>query len=297
MNLRGQFVQTIETQLDENPDLFVLLGDIGVWGMRHAFASHPDRILNIGILEQASVSLASGLSAEGFHPVFHSIAPFVVERAYEQIKNDFCYQRFGGNFVTVGASFDYAALGCTHHCPGDISILVNLPGMEIVIPGTAKEFDSLFCQSYTNGNPTYYRLSETSHEEEFDVEFGKAVVLREGKDATIVCTGSMLTNVLRASENFDVTVLYFPTIVPFDTECLQNYANDTVICVEQFYEGSLFPLIQGALKGRSVRLESIGVPRKFLREYGSRDQHMEQCQLDVNGLNFRLEEIIGNQSR
>ena len=60
----------------------------------------------------------------------------------------------------MGASYDYAALGCTHHCPGDVGMLKNIPDMEIILPGTAEEFDKLFRQSYANGNPTYFRLSE-----------------------------------------------------------------------------------------------------------------------------------------
>jgi len=108
--MRKQFVATIERLLDEDPRLVVLLGDIGVFAFRIAFKKHPKRVINIGILEQATVSLAAGLAKEGFIPLFHSIAPFVVERAFEQIKVDFGYQQLAGHFVSVGGSYDYAAL-------------------------------------------------------------------------------------------------------------------------------------------------------------------------------------------
>src|SRR5258708_3697156 len=103
MNIRQQFVATVESLLQDDSKLMVLLGDIGVFGFRNSFAAYSDRVINIGILEQATVSFAAGLSREGLVPIFHSIAPFVVERAYEQLKNDFCYQQLGGNFVSVGA--------------------------------------------------------------------------------------------------------------------------------------------------------------------------------------------------
>ena len=101
------------------------------------------KALNIGILEQATTSFAAGLSKVGFIPIVHTIASFMVDRAFEQLKIDFGYQKLNGNFISVGGSYDYAALGCTHHCPGDIAVLKTLPGMQIVVPGTPNEFDLL----------------------------------------------------------------------------------------------------------------------------------------------------------
>ena len=158
--MRKQFVLTTEDVMAKDERLVVLLGDISVFGFRNAFQQFPGRIHNIGICEQAMTSVAAGLSKEGLVPVIHSIAPFVVERCFEQIKVDFCYQKLGGNIVSVGGSYDYAALGCTHHCPGDVAILHALPGMEIVVPGAPQEYDQLFRTAYANGQPTYFRLSE-----------------------------------------------------------------------------------------------------------------------------------------
>ena len=128
-----QFPSTILDVLSHDERLQVLLGDIGVFGFRHVFAKYPKNITNIGILEQATVGVAAGMALAGDIPVVHTIAPFLVERAYEQLKVDFGYQNLGGNFVSVGGSYDYAALGCTHHCPADLSLLMNIPGFELVV--------------------------------------------------------------------------------------------------------------------------------------------------------------------
>ncbi|MGI0134971.1 MAG: hypothetical protein ACREBW_08460, partial [Candidatus Micrarchaeaceae archaeon] len=141
--MRKQFVETVDKLLDEDERVVLLLGDIGVFGFRNAAKRHPSRVYNIGILEQSSVGVAAGLAKEGFVPIFHSIAPFVVERAFEQIKIDFGYQKLRGIFVTVGASYDYAALGCTHHCPGDVALLKSIPGIDIHVPGASRELSSL----------------------------------------------------------------------------------------------------------------------------------------------------------
>ena len=128
--MRKQFVKTVEDILDKDKKLIVLLGDIGVFGFRNSFEKYPERVYNIGILEQSTIGMAAGLAMHNFIPVIHTIAPFIVERSFEQIKNDFGYQQLGGNFVSVGNSYDYAALGCTHHCPADVGILKNIPEKE-----------------------------------------------------------------------------------------------------------------------------------------------------------------------
>jgi len=121
--MRKQFVRTTEEIMTKDPRLVLLPGDIGVFGFRNAFQRHPERTYNIGICEQAMTSLAAGLAKEGFIPVLHSIAPFVVERSFEQLKVDLCYQNLPAKIVSVGGSYDYAGLGCTHHCPGDVAVL------------------------------------------------------------------------------------------------------------------------------------------------------------------------------
>ena len=192
--MRKQFARTAHEILNTNDQAIVLLGDIGVFGFMEAMRDHPDRILNIGILEQSTISLAAGLSIEGMIPIVHTIAPFMVERALEQIKIDFGYQRLRGNLVSVGGSFDYAALGCTHHCPGDVSILLSVPNAEIVVPGTAAEFRQLFRSEYNNASVTYYRLSESENSDSHDVKLGLANIVRSGNQATVVCICLLYTS-------------------------------------------------------------------------------------------------------
>src|SRR5579883_267581 len=156
IDMRTQMVNTLSTMLKEDKRLVVVLADISA----SRFQPH-ERIINVGIMEQSMISVAAGMALEGFIPIVHSIVPFLVERPFEQLKDDFCYQRLGGNFISTGASYDYSTEGMTHHGSGDVQILRSLPGMQILVPGTAREFDTLFRQSYANGSPTYYRMSAT----------------------------------------------------------------------------------------------------------------------------------------
>ncbi len=291
--MRKQFVKTVEGIMSQDDRLILLLGDIGVYGFRNAFKLYPERTYNIGICEQAMTSLAAGLSMEGFIPVLHSIAPFVVERCYEQLKVDLCYQELPVNIVSVGASYDYATLGCTHHCPGDVAILRALPGMEIIVPGTPAEFDCLFRSAYENSRPSYYRLSEKKNKASYNVEFGQAYVINEGNLATVIAVGPTLDLVLEATQDIDVSILYYTTIIPFDGNTLKvNCKTSKIVLIEPYYSGVLVSDIQKALEGHSLLIKRIGVPYKFLTDYGYAKQHDESIGLTSRNIRIKVEEVI-----
>ncbi len=295
--MRKQFVKTVESLLEKDKRLVLLLGDIGVFGFRKAFGRYPDRVYNIGILEQSTVSLASGLAMEGLIPVVHTIAPFLIERSLEQLKIDFCYQNLGGNFISVGASYDYAALGCTHHCPGDVGILRNLPGMEIILPGTAGEFDLLFRQTYSNGNPTYFRLSERENKNSYDVKAGKAVVIQKGKLATVVAVGPVLKPVLEAASSLDITILYYTAVVPFDADSLrENSVSSKIMLCEPYYQGVLSKDILSALWPKPVLIDYLGVPHSFLTNYGRAEEHDDCIGLTAENIRERIKRLINEQA-
>jgi transketolase len=282
----------MESLLASDPRVMLLLGDIGVFGFRKVMQAFPRRVINIGILEAGTTSLAAGLAREGLIPVFHTIAPFLVERSLEQLKIDFCYQRLGGNFVSVGASYDYAALGCTHHCPADIPLLKCLPGMQIVVPGTAQELDQLLRSAYARPAPTYYRIAETTNAQSRPVRFGRAEVVRTGLRGTIVAVGPMLDRAMEAAEGFDVTILYYTTVAPFDSEALRVHCQgDRVLVVEPSYAGGLAVDVIEALGDRMARVSFAGVPREFVTGYGTREQVDEAVGLTVAGIRRRLLEM------
>ena len=291
--MKKQFIKTLEDVLRTDEKAVLLLGDIGVFGFRNLIKELPDRCYNIGILEQSSIGLAAGLAMQGFIPTFHTIAPFIVERGLEQIKDDFGYQKLGGNFISVGASYDYVALGATHHCPGDVGILKNVPEVEIVVPGTPMEFDSLFRQSYADGHPTYFRLGEKSNTESSKVMFGKANIIRKGTRATVIAVGPMLEKVKEACKDMDVTILYYTTLQPFDHDALrENIHGDKVIVCEPYYSGACATDISIAVGSRPVEVAYIGVPREFVHHYGTVEEIDALFHLTVEDIKSRIKAII-----
>jgi transketolase len=296
--MRKQFVDTVENLLSKDNNLVLLLGDISVHGFRFSFENYKSQIYNIGILEQSTIGLAAGLAKTNLIPIVHTIAPFLIERSYEQLKIDFGYQKLGGNFVSVGASYDYAALGCTHHCPADVSSLLNIPNFEITVPGNANEFNSLFQQSYNNGNPTYYRLSESKHNIETNVIFGKANKIKNGKKLTIIVIGPLLSKVIEAVVDLDVTILYYTTIMPFDDLMLIENLSETnkILVVEPFYSGTLDHLICKSLYPKLFSIDHIAVPREFLTNYGTSEEHDLKIGFSILNIRNKVCEMIKNDA-
>jgi transketolase len=296
LSMRQQMGLTVNELFEKDERLVVILAEISTGFFEGT--SHPERIINVGIMEQTMTSLAAGMALEGFIPILHSITPFLVERPFEQIKDDFCFQQLGGNFISTGASYDYSTEGMTHHSPGDVQILHSLPGMQIVVPGTASEFDRLFRETYANGSPTYYRLARTNNPVGYAVRFGKLEIAQRGSQATVIAVGPMLAATQEAVKDMDVTLLYCTTIAPFDAETLRAVCQAPqgegckIVLVEPYYEGVLVADICAAMGSVPVSIETIGVPRKVLSRYGTPEQHDEELGLTVEGIRRRVERFL-----
>lgn len=296
-SMRDRMGAVVSELIEADHNTAVVLADISTNYFGEAFKKFPERVVNLGIMEQTAVSLASGLALEGFHPIVHSITPFIVERPFEQIKDDFCYQGLGGTFISIGASYDYGTDGMTHHGSADVPILKTLPRMQICVPGTAAEFETLLRQTYNNGAPTYIRTSLQQNDTSRKVDFGKLHVEREGKDGVVVAVGPMLERTLTAVAEMDLTVLYATTVVPFDEETVKQAVAKTapnIILVEPYYEGGLVQDVARTLRALPVRIEAIGVPRQVLKRYGPPQRHDEAYGLTAEGIRSRITNFLGS---
>jgi transketolase len=297
--MRGRMAQVVSDLVETDPNTALILADIGKAQFRDVLERFPERVVNVGIMEQTAVSVAAGFAMEGFHPIVHSIAPFVVERPFEQIKDDFCYQGLGGTLISIGASYDYGTDGMTHHGPADVPILKTLPRMQICVPGTPDEFEILLRQTYKNGAPTYIRTSVQQNDTSRMVHFGELHLEREGRDAIVVAVGPMLDRTLAAVEDLDLTVLYATTVAPFDEETLRDAvakAAPDVILVEPYYEGGLVQDIARALRDIPTRIEAIGVPHRVLERYGPPGRLDQEVGLTVDGIRARIQRFLGTES-
>ena len=281
--------------IPNEPDTVFMTVDIGMWAIKDVLRDYPDRCMNVGIFEDAMMSVAAGMSSRGLIPIVFGIQPYLVERALEQIKMELAYQKFGVNVVGTGAAIDYSKYGYSHYCAEDIALLKQFPNIEFVAPGTAAEFGKLFDSTYRNGNSTFFRISDHPNKNyDIDVEFGKANVIQRGSQATVIAVSVMLDMVMEACKDMDVTVLYYTTLAPFDINTLKEECrNRKILICEPHFSGSLDSDIIAGFEGSSVCIKHVGLPREIYRNYGSYDEKMQFYCITADTIKAKLKEMIG----
>lgn len=284
MTMRQRFLDVMTSALDEDPRVALVLADISVRLLGDALRRHPDRVLNVGIREQLLVGAAAGLALSGLRPVAHTYAPFLVERAFEQVKLDLGHQDLGAVLVSTGASYDEPGYGRTHQAPGDVALLDTLPGFTVHVPGHPDEVEVLLRHELGRDGRAYLRTSVQENARAQPVQPGRFLRLREGRVATVVAVGPVLDRVLAAVQGLDVTVLYAATVRPFDVDALLAGPCERVVLVEPYLAGTSSWVVSAALSHVPHRLLSLGVGREELRRYGTTADHDRAHGLDAPGL-------------
>jgi len=291
--MNKRIISPIEEILSKDERAIVMLCGIGNFLFKNAKVQYPDRVFDLGIMEQTAVGMAAGLASQGMIPFLYTWSPFLIERTYEQLKLDFGSQKLGANFLGLGGSYDLAAFGDSHYCPADVPILNQIKNMQIVVPGTEEEYQSLIAQAYDNGFPTYYRISSQQNKKTYQVQFGKANVIQTGTKATILVVGPILDLVIDIVKDYDVSVLYYTTVAPFDNKTLKEHlVGERVMICEPYNSGVLIADVLKVLSGRPVQIEQVGLEKEMLCELGSFQENLENFRLREEDIRMRLENLI-----
>ena len=292
--MRRAFLKRVGEMIRGEEDTVFFTVDIGMWALREELEKYPERCMNVGIYEDAMMSIAAGMSRCGFIPTIFGIQPYLIERAFEQIKMDLAYQKLGINIVGTGAAVDYSKYGYSHYCAEDVQIIKMLPGCEFVAPGSAKQFIQLFDQSYRNGNPTFFRISDHPNSVfDPDVSFGKANLIQDGKEATVIAVSVMLDTVMEACKDKDVTVLYYTTLEPFDSKLLyENCSSGRILIIEPEYEGSMIYDVYRSLPDRKLIIKTVGFPREIFRNYGTYSEKITYYGLTPERISREVDSLI-----
>ena len=292
--MRRTFLNRVREMIRNEEDTVFFTVDIGMWAIRDVLKEYPDRCVNVGIYEDGMFSIAAGMASRGLVPTLFGIQPYLIERTLEQIKMDLAYQKLGVNVIGTGAAVDYSKYGYSHYCAEDVQLIKTIPGCEFVAPGTAKQFLQLFNESYRNGHPTFFRVSDHPNTEyDVDVEFGKANVIQTGSQGTVIAVSVMLDSVMEACKGKDVTVLYYTTLEPFDCDTLANYCGSSkILIVEPEFEGSLLFDVHKALPGAELKIDSIAFPREIFRNYGTYDEKMMHYGLTSDAIAEKVDKLF-----
>ena len=197
----------------------------------------PDRFFDCGIAEGNMITVAAGLAAAGKVAFASSFAMFAAGRAFEQVRNSVGYPHLNVKIGATHAGITVGEDGATHQCLEDIALMRTIPGMTVVSPADAVEARAAVEAAITTYGPFYMRFGRAAvpvinDDPDYKFELGKGVLLRDGKDVTIVATGIMVSMALEAAEalaaeGIDARVINIHTIKPIDREILVKAASET----------------------------------------------------------------------
>jgi len=292
--MRNAYLAALYDLSKENKDILALVADNGAMVYDKFRKDFPGRFINFGIAEANMISVAAGLAACGKIPFAYTIVNFIAMRAFEQVRNDVCLQKTNVKLVGIGAGFVYSNLGPTHHSVEDIALMRALPGMTIFSPADPLEAKKVTYAAAKISGPVYIRLSTGGtpalYKDDYDFQVGCAVRLKNGRDITIISTGGIISEVLKAVEELEkegisVRLLNIHTVKPLDEKCILKAAAETgaiVVIEEHGICGGLGSAVAEVLAESNlvgVKFKRMGLRDMFPVGYGTYDEMKE-----MNGL-------------
>lgn len=303
---RKTFGEAVIEAAEKNPDVVVLSADSSSGSGLGAFPSRfPERHFEFGIMEQGVIGYASGLATTGKIPVFAAIAPFVTARPFEMFRNDLGYMDQNVKVVGRCAGLTYDQLGSTHHSIDDVAIIRTIPGVTVINPGDPVTIKKAVHAMIEHKGPCYLKIGSPKmpvlYPEDIEFKLGKGIVMHEGRDVTLIGTGTVLSKAVGAAKllgeaGISVRLIDIHTIKPLDRDLILTAARETgrIVTVEEhFVAGGLGSAVaELCSQEHPVKMKMIGLPDQYasngpyeelLRKYGLQSDQI--CETIINFLN------------
>jgi transketolase len=289
--VRTAFINELFVLAKQDPRIVLIVGDLGFGVVTPFMEQLPAQFLNAGVAEQNMTGMAAGMALSGKIALTYSIANFPTLRCLEQVRNDVCYHNANVKVVSVGGGFTYGAMGATHHAIEDLAMMRALPGLLVVAPGDPIEARAATRAIIEYTGPCYVRLGKAGepivHPSSINFELGKAIHMREGRDATLISIGGILQNTVRAAERLakkgiETRVLSMHTLKPLDVDAVLAAARETeaIFTIEEHSIlgglGTAVAEVLAETEGIKSPLKRIGVPPAFSPHIGSQE-YMQEC--------------------
>jgi transketolase len=288
---REAYGEALKKLAASNPDIVVLDADLSGSTKTSEFKKvSPERFFNVGIAEQNLIGTAAGLALAGKIPFASSFAMFAAGRAFEIIRNTVAYPALNVKIAATHAGLSVGEDGGSHQAIEDISLMRSIPNMTVISPADSREAEQAVLKAAEYVGPVYIRLGRMAVDDVYDdsyvFELGKGVLLREGKDVTIIATGLMVQEALKAhdmlkEDGIDARLINIHTIKPIDTEIIIKAARETgaiVTAEEHSNIGGLGSAVLEVLSDQCpvpVKRVAIrdtfgesGKPKDLLKKYG-----------------------------
>ncbi len=288
------------------PNLVVLDADLAGATKTGIFKkAFPERHIDCGIAECNMTGIAAGLSTCGKIPFVSSFAMFAAGRNFEQVRNSIGYPHLNVKIGATHAGISVGEDGASHQCNEDIALMRTIPGMVIINPADDVEARAAVKAAYEYVGPVYLRFGRAAvpvfnDEATYKFEMGKGIVLKEGKDLTIVATGltvpeSMEAAKMLANDGIDAEVINIHTIKPLDEELIIASAKKTgkvVTAEEHSVIGGLGSAVCDCLSEKlPTPVKKIGMQDVF-GESGSAAALIHKYQLDAEGIYNQIKEFL-----
>ena len=290
----------------EHEDLVVLDADLAAATKTGVFKkAFPQRHIDCGIAESNMAGTGAGIATTGKVPFISTFAMFAAGRAYEQIRNSIGYPKLNVKIGATHGGISVGEDGATHQCNEDFALMRTIPGMVVVCPSDDVEARAAVKAAYEHKGPVYLRFGRLAvpvinDNPDYKFELGKGIVLREGKDLTIVATGLCVAPALEAAqrlaaEGVDAKVINIHTIKPLDEDLIVAAAKETgkVVTVE---EHSIIGGLGGAVceclsEKAPVPVKRIGINDVY-GESGPAVKLLEKYGLDAEGIYRQIKEFV-----
>lgn len=259
--------------------------------------AYPERHIDCGIAESNMAGIAAGMATCGYVPFMSSFAMFAAGRAFEQVRNSIGYPHLNVKIGATHAGISVGEDGATHQCNEDLALMREIPGMVVINPSDDVEARAAVRAAYLHDGPVYLRFGRLAvpiinDEETYKFEIGKGVLLKEGKDVSIIATGLCVCESLKAAEmlaadGIDAEVINIHTIKPLDEEMVIATASKTkkVFTVEEHsIIGGLGSAVTEVLSEKCpTKVTRIGVKDTF-GESGPAKELLHKYELDAEGI-------------
>ncbi len=308
--MRNAFIAALYELAEKDKDIMILVADNGAIVFDRFRADFPDQFLNCGIAEANMVGFAAGLALSGKKPFIYTISNFMTMRALEQIRNDICLQNANVKIVGIGGGFAYSTLGPTHHATEDISVMRALPNLTVICPASPMDVSLATKAMSKIDTPVFLRMGTNREPEiykrQYPFEIGKGVVLKEGRDITIVVSGPLSQDVLEAAgllkeKGIESKIINIHTIKPIDKDLILSAAKETgaLMTVENnTVVGGLGSAVAEVLAEQfsgSLAFKRLGIRDCFCTAYGSHSDLKKQYGLDPASIAQEAAALIKNQ--
>lgn len=301
--MRNTIAKEIQKIAKKDKNLYLIAGDagLGVWDTFRV--EHPKQYVNPGVNEACDIGMAAGMALRGHKVIFYNIAPFVIMRPYEQVRNDICYQNLPVILVGTGSGVTYAPAGMTHYCIEDIALCKTLPNMDIFSPADPIEAKKCFEYAYNSKKPSYIRIPKSGeaiiHKDE-NIDITKPQIIKDGKDGILFVHSSMVDETDKIynrllESNINLTIATVPMITSdFDYSTLINQYQHIFTLEEHYVDGGFGTILSNFLNDKNIfkKVNKFGIKNEYIHAIGNRDFIRQYYKIDALNVSDSIKRTI-----